>query len=237
MGDLQDSSPSFSRHPGLVPGSTVPHRPEEACAARWMPGRVRHDGGRGDCPYSRLSCRSPLPLPLVLGAISALGFPPWNALAATLIAVAIWLHLVHEPRPCAACWHRLAVRRRAFLHRQRLDPAAVRVPGRDAALARLSRGAARCRSISRSTRCSPPASPGGFASPAAKGDPAPGADAAFVLIAGAAGWSTEYLRGTMFTGYPWDPLSLVLVPATVRSPRGLSAPMRCRVWSSSRRAR
>ena len=35
-------------------------------------------------------------LPLVLGAVSALGFPPWNALPLTLIALAIWLHLIHE---------------------------------------------------------------------------------------------------------------------------------------------
>ena len=34
-----------------------------------------------------------------------------------------------------------------------------------------------------------------LASPAAKGDPAPAADAAFVLIAGAAWIVTEYLRG------------------------------------------
>jgi apolipoprotein N-acyltransferase len=52
-----------------------------------------------------------------------------------------------------------------------------------------------------------------LAGPAAKGDPAPRPDAAFVLVAGAAWIATEYLRGTMFTGYPWDPLATIWVAA------------------------
>lgn len=37
-------------------------------------------------------------------------------------------------------------------------------------------------------------------------------DAAYVLIFAAAWIVTEYLRGTMFTGYPWNPLSEIWLP-------------------------
>lgn len=37
-------------------------------------------------------------------------------------------------------------------------------------------------------------------------------DLAFVLAAGAAWTVTEYLRGVMFTGYPWNPLGVIWLP-------------------------
>ena len=38
-------------------------------------------------------------------------------------------------------------------------------------------------------------------------------DLGFVLAASAAWIATEYLRGTMFTGYPWNPLGAIWLPA------------------------
>ena len=38
------------------------------------------------------------------------------------------------------------------------------------------------------------------------------ADLSFVLVAGAAWTATEYLRGVMFTGYPWNPLGVIWLP-------------------------
>lgn len=38
-------------------------------------------------------------------------------------------------------------------------------------------------------------------------------DLPFILAAAAAWIATEYLRGTMFTGYPWSPLGVIWVPA------------------------
>ncbi|WP_343518835.1 apolipoprotein N-acyltransferase [Sphingomonas sp.] len=37
-------------------------------------------------------------------------------------------------------------------------------------------------------------------------------DLPFVLVAGAAWTITEYLRGVMFTGYPWNPLGVIWLP-------------------------
>jgi apolipoprotein N-acyltransferase len=37
-------------------------------------------------------------------------------------------------------------------------------------------------------------------------------DLPFILVAGAAWTATEYLRGVMFTGYPWNPLGVIWLP-------------------------
>lgn len=150
--------------------------------------------------------------PLLLGALSAFGFPPWNALPLTLIAFVIWLHLVHEAptlrRALGIGWlfgvGHFCIANAWIQQPFEFQDAMPQWLGYVAVLA-----------LSLYLALYPMLAAGlawRFASPAAKGDPAPTADAAFVLIAGAAWTVSEFLRGTLFTGYPWDPLSLVLVP-------------------------
>ena len=57
--------------------------------------------------------------------------------------------------------------------------------------------------------------------PGREGRSRTGADAAFVLVAAPPGSRPNICAATLFTGYPWDPLALVLVPArSWRSRRG-----------------
>jgi apolipoprotein N-acyltransferase len=160
-------------------------------------------------------------VPLALGAISALGFPPWDALPLTLVAFAIWLHLVHEAptlrRVLGTGWlfgvGHFAVANAWIQQPFEYQDAMPHWLGYVAVL------------LGSSYLAIYPMLAAGLAwrltSPAARGDPAPGADAAFVLVAGAAWIVTEYLRGAMFTGYPWDPLALALVPAGLAQPAWL----------------
>lgn len=46
-------------------------------------------------------------------------------------------------------------------------------------------------------------------------------DAAFALVAGAAWLASEWLRGWLFTGYPWDPIAVAWLP--VQAVAGLAA--------------
>jgi apolipoprotein N-acyltransferase len=54
-----------------------------------------------------------------------------------------------------------------------------------------------------------------LASPRAVGDSVTAPGAGFVLVFGAAWIATEYLRATLFTGYPWNPLGVIWVPTFV----------------------
>ncbi|THD37840.1 MAG: apolipoprotein N-acyltransferase [Sphingomonas sp.] len=160
-------------------------------------------------------------LPVALGAISALGFPPWNALPATLIAFAVWLHLIHEAptlrRVLGIGWlfgvGHFCVANAWIQQPFEYQDAMPHWLGYGAVLA-----------LSLYLAIYPMLAAGlawRLASPAAKGDSAPTADAAFVLVAGA-GWTiAEYLRGTILSGYPWDPLSLVLIPHDLAQPAWL----------------
>ena len=159
--------------------------------------------------------------PLILGAISALGFPPWNALPVTLISFAVWLHLIHEAptlrRVLGVGWWfgvgHFCVANAWIQQPFEFQDAMPHWLGYFAVLL-----------LSLYLAIYPMLAAGlawRLASPVAKGDPAPGADAAFVLIAGAGWMVTEYLRGTMFTGYPWDPLALVLIPGSLAQPAWL----------------
>lgn len=159
--------------------------------------------------------------PIALGASSALGFPPWDALPLTLIAFAVWLHLVHE----APTLRRVLIIGWLFgVGHFCVANAWIQQPFEFQDAMPHWLGYIAVLLLSLYLAIYPMLAAGlawRLASPAARGDPAPGADAAFVLIAGAGWMVTEYLRGTMFTGYPWDPLALALVPAGLAQPAWL----------------
>jgi apolipoprotein N-acyltransferase len=150
-------------------------------------------------------------LPVALGAVSALGFAPWNLWPLTLLGFAIWLLLVHGAgsirQVLGTGWlfglgHFTVANlwiQQPFEFQDKMPPslgyaAVILVAAYLAIFPMLAAGLA-----------------WRLASPAAKGDPAPRVDLPFVLVAGAGWIATEYLRGTMFTGYPWDPLAASLV--------------------------
>ncbi len=149
--------------------------------------------------------------PFALGALAALGFAPWGWWPLTLPCFALWLFLIHDAPTIRAAlargwWFGLghfAIAnlwiQQPFEFQDKMPPAlgyiaVVLVAAYCAIYPMLAAGLA-----------------WRLASPAARDDPAPRPDAAFVLVAGTAWIATEYLRGTMFTGYPWDPLATVWV--------------------------
>lgn len=144
---------------------------------------------------------------LLLGAVAALGFAPLGLWPLTLVTLAAWLALVHA----APSWRTAAWRgwlfgvghftvndnwfKHAFDFQDRMPPAIGYVAPVALALylavypALVAAIAWRCRSIR--------------------------PDAAFALTAGAAWIASEWLRATLFTGYAWDPLAVIWVPAPV----------------------
>jgi apolipoprotein N-acyltransferase len=152
-------------------------------------------------------------LPLALGALAALGFAPWDWWPLTLLAIAFWLFMIHEAASMRAAlglgWlfglGHFAVAnlwiQQPFAFQDKMPPslgylAVVLVAAYLALFPMLAAGLT-----------------WRLASAAARGDPAPRVDTAFVLVAGGAWIATEYLRGTLFTGYPWDPLAATWVSA------------------------
>ena len=152
-------------------------------------------------------------LPLALGAVSAFGFAPWNWWPLTLAGFAVWLLLIHGAGSIrqvlgigwlfglghfavANLWIQQPFEFQDAMPSWLGYVAVVLVAAYLALFPMLAAGLA-----------------WRLASPAAKGDPAPRVDTAFVLVAGAAWIATEYLRGTMFTGYPWDPLAATWMSA------------------------
>lgn len=150
-------------------------------------------------------------LPLALGVVAALGLAPWDWWPLTLLGFAAWLLLIHDAPTLRTAlsrgwWfglgHMVVANlwiQQPFEFQDKMPPqlgyfAVVALSAYLAIYPMLAAGLA-----------------WRLASPAAKGDPAPRPDTAFVLVAGAAWITTEYLRGTMFTGYPWDPLATVWV--------------------------
>lgn len=150
---------------------------------------------------------------VALGASSALGFEPWALWALTLIGFAAWLFLIHEAKSLRAV---LGIGWLFGLGHFAVTNLWIQQPFefQDAMPSWL--GYVAVVLVAAYLALFPMLAAGltwRLASPAAKGDPAPRVDMAFVLVAGAAWIATEYLRGTMFTGYPWDPLATVPMSA------------------------
>ena len=100
-----------------------------------------------------------------------------------------------------------------FTRRQQLDPARLHLSGCDAALARLW---SRSSSLALYLAIYPMLAAGlawRFASPRRRATRTP-PGAALCWSSRAAWIVTEWLRGTMFTGYPWNPLGVIWVPST-----------------------
>ncbi|WP_375390657.1 apolipoprotein N-acyltransferase [uncultured Sphingomonas sp.] len=141
---------------------------------------------------------------LLLGALAALGFAPLQLWPLTLAGLAGWLALVHAaPTRRAAMWRgwlfgvgHFTVNDNWIQHAFDFQDAMPPVLGYGAAvglalyLALFPMTAA---AIAWSARGRRP-------------------DAAFALAAGAAWIATEWLRGRLFTGYPWDPIAAIWVP-------------------------
>ena len=96
--------------------------------------------------------------------------------------------------------HRLGIRLWPVRRRAQLDRDRLHLPVEHAGLARLGRGRPAVASISPSIRRSRPASPGALAA----------TDRVVLVIVLGGAWAiTEWLRGTMFTGFPWNPAAAV----------------------------
>ena len=148
--------------------------------------------------------RFPFLASLLLGALAALGFAPLDLWPLTLLALALWLHLIHAaPTGRAALWRgwvfgvgHFTINNNWFQHAFDFQDAMPPVLGYFAAV-----GLALYLAVF-------PA----LAALAAWRFRAKRPDAAFALVAGAAWIATEWLRAVVFTGYAWDPLAVIWVP-------------------------
>ena len=151
--------------------------------------------------------RYPALLSLFFGVIAALGFAPLQLWPLTLVGLAGWLLLVHAaPGWRAAAWRgwlfglsHFTVNDNWIGHAfdfQDTMPHALGYlapPALALYLALFPMGAALIAWRFRGRR----------------------ADASYALIAGAAWIATDWLRGWLFTGYPWDPIAAIWVDAPV----------------------
>ena len=142
---------------------------------------------------------------LFLGALAALGFAPLDLWPLTLVALAVWLHLIHAaPTGRAALWRgwvfgvgHFTINNNWFQHAFDFQDAMPPVLGYFAAVGLalyLAIYPALAALVAWRFRSQRP-------------------DAAFALVAGAAWIATEWLRAVVFTGYAWDPLAVIWVPA------------------------
>jgi len=149
---------------------------------------------------------------LLLGGISAYGFAPFALWPVTLVCLALWLQLVHDaPTLRATLWRGWLFGvghftignnwiQHAFTYQQAV-PAwlgwiAVVLLALYLAIYPMLAAGLMWR----------------FASPRAVGDSETALGGSYLLVAGAAWIVTEWLRATMLTGYPWNPLSEIWLP-------------------------
>ena len=148
--------------------------------------------------------RYPVLLCLLLGAVAALGFAPLQLWPLTLIGLSGWLLLVHAaPNWRAAAWRgwvfgvgHFTVNNNWIQHAFDFQETMPPVLGYFAPvalalyLALFPTAAALLAWRWRGAR----------------------PDAGYALAAGAAWIATEWLRGWLFTGYPWDPIAVIWLP-------------------------
>ena len=148
--------------------------------------------------------RSPA-LCLVLGALSACGFAPFELWPLTLLCLVVWMLLVGQAASVrSALWRGYAfgvghftVNDNWFQHAFDFQDKMPPVLGYAAAVALALYLAVY---------------PAMAAGVAWRFRNERGADAPFMLVFAAAWIATEWLRATLFTGYAWDPLGVIWVP-------------------------
>ena len=167
---------------------------------------------------------------LLTGALSAFAFAPVGLWPLMPLAIAALCELIWRSKsPQAGARRRLGVRARPVRRRPQLDRDRLYLSGGDAGLARLDRGRAAV------------ALPRGLSG--ARGRPrlaVQGTSARLPLVLVLAGaWPiTEWLRGTMFTGFPWNPLGVTLADTPLLNCGAVSsAPTDCRDPGCARRRR
>ena len=150
---------------------------------------------------------------LLLGALAACGFAPLNLWPLTLVCIAAWLWLVHDAATIrSALWRgwlfglgHFSINDNWIQHAFDFQTAMPPVLGYAAPVLLAVYLAVY------------PTMAAGVAwrlgSPRASGDRATPPDWPYVLVFAAAWIATEWLRATVFTGYAWDPLGVVWLPA------------------------
>jgi apolipoprotein N-acyltransferase len=150
---------------------------------------------------------------ILLGALAACGFAPFEQVAVALVAIGGWMLLVHAaPGFKAALWRgylfgvgHFTVNNNWFQHAFDFQDAMPPVLGYFAAVALALYLAVY------------PMAAAGIAWRVRAAKP----DAPYVLVLAGAWIATEYLRAVLFTGYAWDPLGVIWVP--VQAVAGLAA--------------
>lgn len=164
-------------------------------------------------PLPALARRHGFLLSLLLGVVAAAGFAPLGWWPVTLVALAAWMGLVHEAltlrQALARSWAfgigYLTIGNAWIQHAftfQEAMPSWLGYPA--VALLALCLALFPMFGAALAWR---------LASPRAAGDTETPPGIAFVLVFGAAWMGSEWLRGTMFTGYPWNPMAAIWLRA------------------------